>query len=315
MFEPQLFPYTFKNHFQWTNIENTEWLIQFGASYRPFADLKLEALKAARLICQENPSKTIAPLISGGLDSEVMLRSMVEETSSLRPFIVNFKYNEHDIEHARKLCKELNVEYEEFQLNLEDEDVFYELAKIADFYKIGYFAYLIPIYMMRKLNELDYLPVLGMGDPEIILNHEHPSFCYYKRYLIPYHVADTEGLDVIPEFWNYTPQLLASFIFEILRSAKENIKSTPRIFDLYQYKTEVYKLHWEIEARTKYNGYEYLIGNYRNPDDKFSVKIREFSDTIKKNHTLYDGYRYWNAKGLVRSISPPYAKINWSSLL
>lgn len=81
-----------------------------------------ECVRAATLIAEQFNNETIWLTLSGGMDSEVVARSFLKAGINIKCAIMAFEngLNEHDICHALAFCKEQNVQYEIFNLNLED---------------------------------------------------------------------------------------------------------------------------------------------------------------------------------------------------
>ena len=119
---------THRNHFKFGfNGENfsfrqsavDQWFVDYGPSDRLPFDFRRECVETAMLIGQKAKGQ-IWVLFSGGVDSEVVVRSFVLAKVPFRAAILRFKnnLNIHDIAYAVSACESLGVPYTFFDLDI-----------------------------------------------------------------------------------------------------------------------------------------------------------------------------------------------------
>ena len=87
---------------------------------RPILTLKEEALLAAKSTKDHFPDEKLNLFLSGGLDSELMLKSFLEIGEKPNIFIVRYEddINLYDVSYAVTICGMLNLEYKIIDINL-----------------------------------------------------------------------------------------------------------------------------------------------------------------------------------------------------
>lgn len=121
---------TFESHFKFGYDEvpflprqnsQQKWWVRYGSCRRAPQSFFEEALETARVIASV-ADRDIWVLFSGGVDSEVTLRSFVAAKIKVKVAIARFKgdLNIHDISWAVIACEELDVPYYFFDLDLLD---------------------------------------------------------------------------------------------------------------------------------------------------------------------------------------------------
>lgn len=91
---------------------NLEFRTKFNSYSGPVGTFKEELIKAASSTVDHSNGK-ISLLFSGGVDSEIMLRSFLEIKANIEVIIVRYEndYNLYDVSHAIVICESLNVPY------------------------------------------------------------------------------------------------------------------------------------------------------------------------------------------------------------
>lgn len=248
------------------------WTVAYGKSNR-FGTFYNECVKAAQLI-QSKTSKPIWLLFSGGIDSEVMVRSFLAAKIDFRVAILQFtdNLNLHDISYAVITCDQLGLEYKLHTLDIKKfwgSDEFWKMADLSTSVSPQF------ISTMWLVNEIDGYSVIGSGEPYFVrstveltgwqdfteftgdtakegwdLWEKEKVACLF-RYFIN---ARKEGC---PAFFQYTPEIIDSFTFDpamqsFFRNAATNIKST------FQAKHSLYEQYFPLLKRPKYTGFEKL---------------------------------------------------------
>ena len=114
-----MFEYTLNNHFkfgydnEWfidRPNKNSKWSVQYGQCNRPVKNWREECKLAASIIYDKRQGLPIDILFSGGMDSEITLRSFLEIKVPFNVHFVDYKgYNVYDKRWAIKICEFLNV--------------------------------------------------------------------------------------------------------------------------------------------------------------------------------------------------------------
>lgn len=134
---------------------------QFTRITKPAGTFKEELLNAARSTmdhCDSNP----VVLFSGGLDSEIMLRSFLEIGVIPEVVIARYEndYNIYDVSYAVTICSILNVPYKILDMNLtkfyeNEAERYSELAQIDRPRALPY---------CKLLEIVDGFPIMGASD-------------------------------------------------------------------------------------------------------------------------------------------------------
>lgn len=267
-----------------------------------------EAVKAARQI-HKDQSLPLSLCLSGGVDSECMLRAFVKAEVPFRTFIFRYRrqgrwqkdWNHHDTRNALELCRRFGIE--PFCVEVQTLDYFRSGQVFQDSQD-----YLCPspqlclhIHMLKKIPGC---PIFAWNAPNFESysapsGHQYgvglPGFKYfsYQRY---FDRAQREG---IPFFFLYTPELLYSFLrlptFQKLLKNKSAQGSPQLKWDLY---TEG---GFTLEnPRPKFTGFE---------------QLRIYLDQQAKNFDQFNLlYRYPLEKNLAQRCDFPKSEISLLSL-
>ena len=133
----------------------------FSKATKPIGTFKEELLNAARSTLDHSQGKPTV-LFSGGADSEIMLRSILEVGGNPSIVIARYEndYNLYDVSYAITICSMLGVEYTLLDFNLEkfyqnDAERMSELAQIDRPRALPY---------CKLLEEVDGFPIMGASD-------------------------------------------------------------------------------------------------------------------------------------------------------
>ena len=104
---------------------NDKFNTYYGKSLAPVLSFKEEMLNAARSTLDHYPGLRPCVFLSGGVDSEMILKSYIEIGSNPEVFIVRYEndYNLYDVSYAITICSMLGIEYNLIDFNLQK---FYE---------------------------------------------------------------------------------------------------------------------------------------------------------------------------------------------
>lgn len=247
-------------------LESEPYLVRVGAvdpERLQASTWQQEQARTANLI-RRSFGSSIVVMLSGGTDSEIVLRTFVRERIPVRAVFVKFTgdYNLADLANAQAICQQLDQ-----PLEIIDFD-------IKDFYLSGHAAEFAQAIQCRQIAYLAiYLHVFRLNTPavmggEMLLRRQvlpnRPSQWYYvfrenedasaMRFSLKY------GVPLVNEWFSYTPEMMAYYL------EHETIKAL--VTDKYNYKlgsvsskNPVLQSYMpELLPKTKTHGFEQLIG-------------------------------------------------------
>ena len=314
-----MFEYTLNNHFKFGYNKNwfvdrvnkdDKWSVEYGQCKRPIKDWREECKMAASIIYEKRQGLPIDILFSGGIDSEIMLRSFLEIKVPFNVHFVDYMgYNIYDRKWAMKICNLLNLKLNMHSLDIEKFWQSEECLRIAETSKC-----ISPQLISQQwlMNKVDGLPILGSGE------------CYTARTDIAiqkklrYNRKNTTQLDYFNEDWvlverekiaswyrclmsnnrpgiagffQYTPEIMLSFLDEPFSSQLYSNKIKGKLSNSTS-KYNIYVNYWpEIKKRIKKTGFEYLR------DEDFILRTK-----LMNLHGDYH-YEYWSeVKSLINYL-------------
>jgi hypothetical protein len=284
--------YTYKDHFKcgWGdgtfNFDEDRTGLKYWRSYgrcvrRPMS-FREECVNAARLI-GETAEKPIMVFFSGGIDSEVVIRSMIEANVPFEVLIINHWYkgqsglNAHDTQYAIDFVKKHNLKYRIYNFDLSD---YLKTKYVSDTKK---YLWAAPgrsiICNLIQTFCKDYLCVMGDGEPALVRSRLN-GFPDQEGMLLKDDTGEVAALQAAAEygesvvfgFFHYTPELLLSwFLNEDILNFVKNERAFLHI-SYISIKPFIYHKQWpDMTPRPKYTGYEMIdreITKWRsNPTD------------------------------------------------
>lgn len=239
------------------------WTVRYGQSRRQPRSWREECVETARLI-RGSTDLPMVVLFSGGMDSEIVVRSFVEAKIPIRCAISRFAdgLNKHDIEYAMTACEQLGVPYDVHKLDL-----------------LGFWDGPVDEYCDRTrsfspqlaatmwlVDQVDGFPVMGSGECYLVKDMResergtYPRSAWYMwekertaawyRHFIE---RDREGC---PGFFQYTPEVMHSFLVDPAVRALADDQVHGKLSSLSSKNDICYK-HWpEMRFREKYTGFE-----------------------------------------------------------
>jgi hypothetical protein len=253
------------NKFNFRTSADQKWWVEYGRCSRRPENFRNECIETAKLI-RKNASDSIYIMFSGGVDSEVVLRSFVEAGIKVSAAILRFKndLNIHDTSWAVIACEELAVPYRFFELDLLDfwKNEAWEYANST--YCIS--PQLLPT--MWLVDQIEGFPVMGNGECLLVKQKGHD----YQPGISPYDNSEWEiwekekiaawyrffivrNRNGSPGFFQYTPEVMLSYLLDpfVQRLIKNKIKGK---LTTESSKVEIYQQHFPVLARPKYTGFE-----------------------------------------------------------
>jgi hypothetical protein len=241
--------------------------ISFQNISRPLKSLREEVNATARLIAN-TVSQPLAVAFSGGIDSEIICRSLLEQKIDFTVFIMRFidDYNAEDIQWAFEFCSEHNIDPVVLDVDIikfakQDVDIYikqgYECDKI--------FRYL-QLWLMEQVQQQGYSLIMGGREEGIARRQKHdsPVVRYDAGHIMPHLWNSDHGKQHYPSFYETTSELMAAYFDSpVVRLVSQDAN----YFDLWsdgqtQCHEKILTLHhaWpEMKQRIKRDGFEKLL--------------------------------------------------------
>ena len=234
---------------------------------RKLGSFRDEMVRAAREITSSIGAKRIYVMYSGGIDSEAVVEAF--RLANLPATAVCVRYsddlNGHDMKHAQEYFDRtgyrdyrfIDFDVRKWLASSECRDFSREIQMIEQ----GYTSHL-----KVALDEL--------GDGVTIYCHEEPTvwrlddantgarrwvFHSHERHYSVYKFFMKYGLTGVPSFFQWSTELLNSFMINPYWVALFNGLYNPTVWNSEQLKYGFYASTLDLKARKKYTGYEKLI--------------------------------------------------------
>jgi len=319
-----MYNYTHKQHFkfgynnEWFNQRTSpddKWHVDYGSITQQPKDFKYESFRVAQLI--ENESMRLGLpidlMFSGGTESEMMVRSFVEQGIPVYVHIMRFKdgYNQHDIKDAEAYCEAHGI-----------KPIYHDLD-ILDFWKNGCWDYaertkcISPqlLSTMWLMDQLDGLPV--MGSAECYLAYEDlDKYQYYDsnvRQVIrkrideypvkPWYMHEREKIAAwyrhpmsqdraaVPGYFQYTPEIMLAFLLDPFQQELAQCMHRGKLSNTST-KLQVYENYFpNLQQRQKTTGFEKIM--------KYDAIVRR---ELYKKYTMYKAEAKWEYNSLIKHL-------------
>lgn len=303
-----MLPYTLDNHFSFGygkgtfNLADASPLQEFWCGYSRAKyipeNFKDECFKTAELLSTESKKLGRPPvvLLSGGLDSHVVVKSFVELGTPFQTMTTKFSNdaNSHELVYVEELKQEHQLKHDYLEVDVEKWLLSDEAMYMADQSFCAFPQMLPTMKLIKHIWDQGGMPILGNGDfyaarhiNPIWRLHDYSAKKYiweyieYEYILAWFRFAIANNIVGGLGFFQHTPEIALAMGIEdstldVISSKNEGKQSTRSS------KYEVYKKYWpSFKDRQKYNGGE---------------KISGLCDMIRKNILLpkYSGFeRKW----------------------
>lgn len=250
--------------FDYSNEEG-QFKVKFKSVSRKPLTWKEEVVNTAKVIA-ESTNKPLYIFMSGGIDSELVARVLLQNNIKFKALVLKHKNNTngHDTIYADEFCKENCIEQEIIEFDIREFD--YHIEKyITQGYRATNIYHYLQLILLQRVESLGGFGIGGAGEQiyYTIDNEVHIKInpCY------------TLGMDWCKrnntwhQFWffNSNPELFASYIQHKLINFLLNDPSY--FINHYPASTEkkiiIHKEWPEIKRRNKYNGFEQFEQNYK----------------------------------------------------
>lgn len=282
--------------------------VSHGSVSRPVKSWKTECLTAAQEIYSSYP-QPINVLFSGGMDSEVVVRSFVEASLDVKVHIIEFEdqLNFHDIQFAQKVCSELGIKPNIIPLNIRDfwkKDVWSYAEEISS-----------PSPMLATIfwatDQIEGTIVIGGGDGYFRRNEGSNVFYEWETevFYSLYRWFVKRNRDGVPAFFQFSSELMLSFMMDpvVLNFVRDG--KSRKLLSTRKIKHEIYSQHFDLDFRVPQNGYENLISE----EEALRAEMRKaFPGTTAVSPMNH--FKYMMSFGVdIREQIEPYFK-NFESL-
>lgn len=249
--------------------------VSFGPCRRAVKSFDFEIAAAARRIA-ENTTKPIYVAMSGGIDSELVARILIQEKIRFVPVIVQFDhdYNKQDISYAFDFCKLHNLNPEIIQLDIVD---FFEKS-VTTPYILANCAHLMQMHIMRHVARLGGMAIIAVGEQRYMnyANTVHVPVPIER--IAVTHFMQAEQIEGVSAFYCYTPEMMLSLLNDAQAIGFDTIDEFA-----HNIKEQIYHTYWpDLTPRPKYSGFEHVAA-HRSQAQK---KLRERFGTISTKQFL-----------------------------
>jgi len=222
-----------------------------------------EELKRTASLVHADLGKDLVVYLSGGTDSEIVVRNFLDIGVVPKCYTVKFKddYNLPDVIEAIDLAKELNIPLNIIDFDVKDFLYSGEAAEFGNKIQCTQLAYLIVYQCILKLG----LPAVMGGEALLKRNiSTDPSSWYYcireNEDASAMRFSNMFQIPLVNEWFSYTPELLLYYLEDKeiidLVSTRLNYKLT----SVSSKNKILQRLCPEIRVRKKTHGFEKLLG-------------------------------------------------------
>lgn len=249
------------------------------AKYLP-TSFKNECIKTSHAIADMAESLNRVPviLLSGGLDSEVVLRSFLESGRKFKTITNRFDddLNRHEIDHVLDFTQEKNIDVEFFDLSILKWLGSNESLEMAEISKCAYSEMLPTMKLIHEVYfNLNGLPILGNGDFYATIENGEWRYIEFEYILAWMRYCNQKNIISAVNFFQLTPEITLSMALDPLI---QNTISTKKHPNLRSTKYLVYKKNWiDVKIRKKYNGAELIQSICDTINQKHLIKYKNYT--------------------------------------
>ncbi len=297
------FGYDYKNWYTNRISSKQKFVTEYGNAETDLTSWRHANVMAAKEIHRAAKDQKIWVLYSGGIDSEVCLKSFLEAKVPIEIAIMKYEndFNLHDINYALNFCKKQNLPYKLFNLNISQFWGSKEMYEIVDL------CHCVSPQLAACLwlgEQVDGIPVIAQGDPylkKIVSKDYVPGLSPYLP--TPWHYVESDRLcslfryfmfrkrPAVPAFFQYIPEQMLSFI-KYNKLLQELINN--RIEGKLGTRTSKFQMYLEeypeLEVRPKLHGFEQfedLHSKYRHElAQKFPLADEDFTIPVESMISL-----------------------------
>lgn len=280
--------YSFNNHyilgfngvpFSSRKHKDDQFYCQYGRATQEM-NLRDACNEAAHLILN-TISKDAWLCFSGGIDSEIMVRSFMDQRLPFKVVMFRFKNgeNDHDLKTAFSFCEKYNLPYQILELDFYDWFKSDECKEVIKTSHSNNVTQLYLCWMIAEVNRLGGHPIIAIGDPLLLrsvpsdFNSVRYNFNSYNEEVedqwhlyseedidgVPQRFSVMNNLDCYPNFSCHTPNIFRAFIDDAM------VHKVITDFNSYRFtydnRFKMYSQYFNLEYRPRYHGAENIINN------------------------------------------------------
>jgi hypothetical protein len=219
---------------------------------RQVKSYKEELLLNASLI-RDSFNEPFDLMLSGGVDSEVILRCYHELKIPVNVFVFRYEnnYNLPDVTSALRICNELNVTPKVIDFNLQK---FFE-NDAHNIWATGYYLNSGRLPHMKMIEYLDNIPIMGDSPPYWKFVNGEWKFELAEIDFSQLVYCKTVSRTMIADWYEYSPELILAHVNHPIMQILMRNQGLHE--DFIQAKYILHKDLWNaIELRPKYVGFE-----------------------------------------------------------
>jgi hypothetical protein len=220
-------------------------------------------------------------LLSGGMDSEVMVESFLRADVPFTPITFKFKHglNSHEMQHVQRFSRHHKLKTVYYELDILP---FMQSDEAAQFFEESCCWELAMVPHMKLLHhiwfELGGMPVIGGGDVVIRKEAGEWRLSKYEYMLAWYWFCVQYSIDAGVAFFQHTPEITLAMLREpriAAAAAGQNQIANRILNDLRQVKYQVYRDHWpHLPIRPKNGGTEMIHTLIRPIEERLRKGLR-----------------------------------------
>lgn len=259
---------------------------KYNKANRSALSFREECVRVATLLGVQANGRRPTVLLSGGLDSEVVVKAFIE---SGVPFdVFTFEYdnglNIHELKNAQRFCEQHKLKMNRYQINMPK---FLRSAEAEELFMRSYaqhFAVLPHMKLMSYVNSIGGFPILGNG--EVLLEQDQGAWKYLElEYdLAWYRHCINAKIPAACGFFQHTAEIqLSALQYHRLTDVVYGRNRLAKILkNTRQIKYKMYLDYWpDLIAREKFDGTE-LIRHLSIPRTQELCRLlpRSYSDRV-----------------------------------
>lgn len=252
-----------QNHITWV-MDHNEFNISYGKAQSKVLDFRSECVEQCKYI-GHLATRPIAVLYSGGLDSEIICRSMHDAGVPFTALIfqdVNL-LNSHETVYALEEAKKRNWRHRVIEFDLLhwlNEDV----VALAEKLKISEPELCIYILRLKHAFELGFYPIDGRGDICLNVSAGEIVFSECEQSLKAVVYMNRLGIECCPKFFKFSPEIILSWLLDPMMVRWVNYHEAINLQSTKYYKAMIHVNNWhDLRSRKKYTGFENILREYR----------------------------------------------------
>lgn len=272
-----------KNRYNFDEQGHPLW-VTFGPCASQPKSFDIEMAVAAKKIANA-ATKPIYVAMSGGIDSELVARTMVQEKIPFTPLILKYDndVNKMDIAYAFEFCKQHNLTPEVPTLDI----VSFFQGSVETPYILANCAHIMHMHLMRYAASKGGMAVIAVGEQRYERIDGKIVIPVPIERIAVTHFMQAEQVEGVSAFYCYTPELMLSILLEAKAHGFENMDKFA-----HNIKDTLYHKFWpDLTHRPKYSGFEnveqerlkaqrILRKKYGSKVAKYTIPIFEFEHQL-----------------------------------